>query len=180
MQNEDDVIVSKFKSGDKMALNMLVKKWHIIFCKKAYWIVKDANLAKDIAQESWQIIITKIDKLNEVSSFGSWAMRIVYTKSLDALREQSKERFHKQNLSKNPETEDLPYDENLELKSKLLKAIAELPEQQQTVIKLFYTQEYSLKDISIILKVSTGTVKSRLFHAREKLKTNLKNRTYEH
>ena len=170
MQNEDGILVSKFKSGDKLALNVLVKKWHIIFCKRAYWIVKDANLSKDIAQESWQIIINKIEMLNDDSSFGSWAMRIVYTKSLDALRQQSKELITYQNVFKEQQIEDLPYEENIELKVKLLESIKSLPEQQQAVIELFYKQEYSLQDISEILRIPKGTVKSRLFHAREHLK----------
>jgi len=46
--------------------------------------------------------------------------------------------------------------------------------QQQMVIKLFYTEEYSLKEISKTLNISVGTTKSRLFHAREKLKQILK------
>ena len=61
----------------------------------------------------------------------------------------------------------------------LLKAIKKLPEQQQIVIRLFYVEDYTLKEISEILNISIGTAKSRLFHAREKLKLILKNRNYE-
>ncbi len=174
MHSDDAILVTKFKTGDKNALNDLVKKWHIVFCKKAYWIVKDACLSKDIAQESWQVIISKIDTLKDDNSFGSWALRIVYTKSFDALRKQTKERLKNQTLSKEQIFEDKPYDENLELKVKLLEAIKNLSEQQQMVIRLFYTQNYSLKEISKMLNISLGTVKSRLFHAREHLKKVLK------
>ena len=54
-----------------------------------------------------------------------------------------------------------------------------LPEGQQIVLKLFYTEEYSLIEICEILGLSLGTVKSRLFYAREKLKTIIKNRNYD-
>ncbi len=57
---------------------------------------------------------------------------------------------------------------------KLQQAIKSLPNNQQIVLRLFYTQEYSLLEIGNILDISVGTVKSRLFHAREKLKTILK------
>ncbi len=53
-------------------------------------------------------------------------------------------------------------------------AIRSLSKNQQIVLRLFYTQEYSLMEISEILDISIGTVKSRLFHSREKLKTILK------
>ena len=74
----DSDLVLEFQSGNKEALNQLVKRWHKTFCKKAYWLVKDADIAKDIAQDSWGVIIKKIDTLKKIESFGSWALRIVY------------------------------------------------------------------------------------------------------
>ena len=50
-----------------------------------------------------------------------------------------------------------------------------LPKEKQDVIKLFYVETYLLKEISAILNIAEGTVKSRLFKVREKLKTILKN-----
>ncbi|WP_452599421.1 RNA polymerase sigma factor [Pontimicrobium sp. MEBiC01747] len=44
---------------------------------------------------------------------------------------------------------------------------------------MFYVQDYSLKEISNVLDVSVGTIKSRLFHARERLKLILKHNNYE-
>ena len=64
--------------------------------------------------------------------------------------------------------------DNSDLKKKLIKAINGLPEQQQMVIKLFYVENYSLKQIGKLLNISVGTAKSRLFHARENLKLNIK------
>ena len=58
-------------------------------------------------------------------------------------------------------------------------AVKLLPEHHQMVINLFYVEDYSLKQISEILSISVGTAKSRLFHAREKLKTIIKDKNYE-
>ena len=175
----DTKLIEAYKSGDKDALSLLVKRWHLQFCKKAFWIVKDAELSKDIAQEAWQTIIYKIDELHDVSSFASWAFRIVYSKSLDALRKLSKERINLQTYSKTQNTLEDIYDEKIALKKALFKAIQNLPEQQQLVVKLFYVEDYSLKETSKTLQISIGTAKSRLFHAREKLKLILKNKKYE-
>lgn len=65
------------------------------------------------------------------------------------------------------------------MNQKIIQGIRLLPIEQQEVIKLFYTEEYSLKEIAEILRIKHGTVKSRLFHAREKLKTILKTHNYE-
>ncbi len=175
----DAKLVEAFQSGEKKALATLVKRWHLTFCKKAYWIVKDADLSKDIAQDTWQTIIAKIDTLKDTSSFGSWALRIVYSTSLDVLRTKSTERFKQEEFVKDQNTMAEEDVDNTAIKRKLLLAIQDLPEQQQQVIKLFYVEEYSLKEISKTINISLGTAKSRLFYAREKLKTILKNRNYE-
>lgn len=171
----DAELVIKFQSGDKVALALLVKRWHLKFCKKAHWIVKDADLSKDIAQESWRIIIDKIKDLKEPQKFGTWAVRIVCSKSLDAIRATTKERQKKEKytIERKAETVEVKND-NEALKKALLKAIKALPNHQQYVIQLFYVEEYSLKEISELLNISIGTTKSRLFHAREKLKQQLK------
>ncbi|GAA4810558.1 RNA polymerase sigma factor [Litoribaculum gwangyangense] len=176
----DSKLVLEYQSGNIYAFNLLVKNWHKTFCEKAFWLVKDADVAKDIAQDSWKTIIERISHLKNPESFGSWALRIVYTKSLDWLNTNKQNYRCLQYLEHNQKTiNDEVISDNEKLKKNLLVAIKKLPETQQTVIRLFYLEDYSLKQISDILKISIGTAKSRLFHAREKLKQNLKNRNYE-
>lgn len=175
----DGQLVLQYQSGDNAALPILVKRWHKKFCNKAFWVTKDLDASNDIAQESWKTIIDKVYTLKDANSFGSWASRIVYTKSLDWIRYNKKERenlqeYHKDNLVKEGEPDD-----SEPLHKAILKAIKLLPEHQQHVIKLFYVEDYTLKEIGDILNISVGTAKSRLFHAREKLKITLKNRNYE-
>lgn len=174
-QNSNEHLIVQVKSGDKVALAQLVKRWHKPFCNKAFWLVKNKSVAKDIAQESWQVIIQKINDLKDPSQFKSWAFRIVSNKSLDHLRHKARERVKLQDY--NIETEEWPIDnENLKEKQKreLLEAIQRLTINQQVVIRLFYLESYSLKEISLQLDISVGTVKSRLFHAREQLKIIIK------
>ncbi|WP_452233122.1 RNA polymerase sigma factor [Lacinutrix sp. MEBiC02595] len=172
-KHRDAQLVEAFQSGKKEALTILVKRWHLIFCEKAFWLVKDADIAKDIAQDSWQTIIAKIETLRDASSFGSWALRIVYSKSLDVLRRKNNERFKNEEYAKDRDIIAEDVSDSTSLKKKLLRAIQDLPEQQQLVIKLFYLEEYTLKEISEALDISPGTTKSRLFYAREKLRLQI-------
>ena len=178
-KNIDATFIKAYLSGDDKALNHLVKRWHKLFCDKAYWMVRDKDVAKDIAQESWIVIINKLTELKDTTQFKYWAYRIVINKSTDWLRKQSK----KQNkIAKNLigiEGDNYEYDEKEHLKIALAKAINTLPQNQTAVIKLFYLQDYSLKQIASLLNISVGTAKSRLFYAREKLKTTLKHINYE-
>ncbi len=168
----DSILVAQYKSGNTAALAVLVKRWHSKFCKQAFWYTKDADIAKDIAQESWNVVINKINSLSEESKFGGWALKIVMRKSIDWLNNQKKEQsnlkewiFNKGNTSITNVENDI---------ERVLLAIKELPEHQQIVLRLFYLEQYKLYEIAELLKLSKGTVKSRLFYAREKLKTIIK------
>ncbi|MDO5981316.1 RNA polymerase sigma factor [Flavivirga spongiicola] len=172
----DALLVKQYLSGNANALTELVKRWHKSFCEKAYWLVKDADVAKDIAQDCWKTIIDKIDSLQDPESFGAWSLRIVYIKSVDRLNANKRIRESLEDYKYEQETIIDIDDRDESLKKTLLKAIKQLPEHQQTVIQLFYIYDYSLKDISAALNISVGTAKSRLFHAREKLKEKLKER----
>lgn len=175
----DAELVQAYKAGDQKAMATLVKRWHLVFCKKAYWMVKDTSLSKDIAQESWQTIMSKLETLKDPLSFKPWALRIVYSKSVDALRQSQRKRLKESEFDTSPVSTVNDYKDDSEVKDNLLKALKSLPEQQQIVIRLFYNESYSLKEISSLLNISVGTTKSRLFHAREKLKLILKNNNYE-
>lgn len=177
--NIDKELVEAYLAGDKTALAALVKRWHKLFCDKAYWLVKDKDVAKDIAQDSWTTIIHKIDKLKNPNQFKYWAFRIVCNKSTDWLRQQAKNQKRIIGYDMEIESSEGHYSEDQIQKQILLKAINALPTNQNEVVKLFYLQDYSLKQISELLNISVGTAKSRLFHAREKLKNTLKYKNYE-
>ncbi|MGC6432496.1 MAG: RNA polymerase sigma factor [Jejuia sp.] len=180
--NSDTKLVIDFQNGNQQALNQLVRRWHKPFCEKAYWLVKDADEAKDIAQDSWSVIINKIEGLEKPESFASWSLRIVCNKSIDWLNKQSRNKKHLEHLKREQSTDiDEHYilDEKSIIKSKLMEAFKILPKHQQVVLQLFYKEEYSLKEISTSLNISVGTTKSRLFHGREKLKQLLKQYSHE-
>ena len=186
----DGLLVLQCQNGDKKAFSLLVKRWHIKLCKQAFWYVKDPDVAKDIAQDCWTIILKRIYNLKEPNSFGSWALTIVHRKSIDWLR---KERNTDKKLYEYYEDSKTSYDtikndttisgDNIFTSSNNIKvimnAIKNLPQNLQIILRLFYLEECSINEISSILKISKGTVKSRLFYAREKLKSILKNINHE-
>jgi len=175
----DKQLVEQYQLGDGMALQKLVKRWHKAFCEKAYWLTKDAEASKDIAQESWNTIMVKINTLKNPGSFQSWAFRIVFTKAMDWVRANQRNRNKLESYYRCRDANEEEKDGNETLRKALLLAVKSLPTEQQMVLRLFYVESYSLKEMSKILKISVGTAKSRLFHAREKLKQQLKNINYE-
>ena len=176
----DEFLILRIRSGDHSALDQLVKNWHRLFCEKAYWMVKDKDASKDIAQESWTKILKNIDNLENPKRFKYWAYRIVCNNATDWLRKHSKNENTRGTYSEELSSDDLgTISERDHLKKSLIETIDTLPESQRTIINLFYIDNYSLRQISELLDISIGTVKSRLFHAREKLKKHFKNIYYE-
>ena len=177
---QDGWLVEQYQSGHKNALTLLVKRWHIKFCKQAYWYTNDFDVAKDIAQESWKVVINKLDTLKEPNKFGSWGLSVVNRKSIDWIRKTKKTKekleFYKISLQSDFEYELVSENDYTNV---VLNALHNLPDNQQLVIKLFYLESYSIIEISKLLKVSKGTIKSRLFYAREKLKTIIKHKDHE-
>ncbi len=172
----DASLVVAYQKGDKSILPLLVKRWHLSFCKLAFFYVKDGDVAKDIAQESWIVIIKKIQDLKDPNKCKSWAISIVNRKAIDWLRSSNRERIKLQAIfEEKPKTSfESVEEDSLKIKKQLILAINQLSVNQQQVIKLFYGQGYSLKEIGEIMNTTMGNTKSRLFHAREKLKTILK------
>ena len=178
----DSWLVMEYRSGQKKAMALLVKKWHKKFCRLSYSYTKDKDVAKDLAQDSWGVIIKKINTLRDPSQFGSWAMSIVSRKSLDYLRNNKKEINNLKtyyDTANNPMHNDDNQKDNTTILTQLKKQIAALPEGQQLVLTLFYLDEFNIRQIGEILRIPTGTVKSRLYKAREQLKLTLKNENYE-
>jgi RNA polymerase sigma factor (sigma-70 family) len=169
----DRFLIEQYLEGRTSVLPILVKRYHKIFCKKAYWIIKDRETAKDTVQDSWITIIHKLHTLEHLDSFKIWALRIVYTKSIDSLKHRNKENKSLRSFEMIDSYIESSEDESSLIKIALLKSIQELPKEKQDIIRLFYREEYSIAEIGNFLNIPVGTVKSRLFKAREKLKSIL-------
>lgn len=175
----DKNLIERYRLGDMVALTQLVEKYHKVFCKKAYWVMKDKARARDVVQDCWLIIIGRLSDLRRAESFKSWALRIVYTKAIDAYKDQKKEAHSRTALrTMHSEQADIQDSEGLK-ERRLSEAIALLPKEKQDILRLFYMENYSVRQIGLFLQLPVGTVKSRLFNAREKLKSIIKTDGYE-
>ena len=169
-----ELLVISSQRGDEKAINLLVKKWHPKLVRQAYRLTGNKEMAHDVVQESWQGIIKGLTKLRDPVTFPAWAYQIVSRRSADWIRKIQRER---KNSDVNQSIIDLTdEEEDPEDKLKVLRrALRELPNEQRVILDLFYLEQQSVKNISGILMLPTGTVKSRLFYAREHLKKIYKN-----
>ncbi|MEM6724468.1 MAG: sigma-70 family RNA polymerase sigma factor [Bacteroidota bacterium] len=171
----DQLLVIDIQSGNRQALNLLAKRWHQRIYQFALKKVSDPEAANDIAQETWMAIQKGIQKLKDPAKFPSWALGITFRKSVDHIRYLQKKRKEKdQQLPTITEDKESEQQHDRQIQA-LRKAIRTLPKKQRQTLELFYLDNYNLQEIAAILKIPEGTVKSRLFKARDLLKTHLIN-----
>ena len=167
----DALLVVQIQNGDLKGFNLLVQRWNNKLLRHATRHVKNWAIAQDVVQNSWMAIMKGIRTLKEPRHFGPWAMRIVYFKAVDHLRKQKKEQsIHDPYQVQHPEDPRL---------QSVLEGLTGLPDNHKLMLTLFYLDEIPVAEIAYILNIPPGTVKSRLYHAREHLKKQLKSVRYE-
>ena len=166
----DELLVLQFQAGSKQALELLFRRWNKKLVQRAYWQTRNIPAAQDVVQEVWIIVWRDLMKLKDASKFSSWILTITYRKAVDWVRMNQKERKANEALPASEET-DHDHDENQEDNINVLqKALTALDVDQRNILSLYYLDKQSVAAIASILKIPKGTVKSRLYHAREKLK----------
>jgi RNA polymerase sigma-70 factor (ECF subfamily) len=162
----DEILVLQYRKKDNRALGLLHKRWHQKMIRHAIRIVKSHQQAQDVVQEAWISIMQGIEKLKSPPLFGPWALRIVYFKAVDHLRKQ---KTSVQEWSP-PESDE----KNIEQVNGLISTLKTLPENHRLILSMFYLDQMPIAEIAYILGIPPGTVKSRLFKAREYFKKHIK------
>jgi RNA polymerase sigma factor (sigma-70 family) len=170
-QNINNLLVSRYQEGDDEALKILIKRFHSRLISSIAYHTGNRDIAEDLAQECWCIIISKLKMLKLEISFEAFAMTIAKRKSIDWIRRQQVIGKNTSSCISNDSIIAPESGKNTEVRLKIIKrAILELMPTHKIILTMFYLENKSLKEISKELGVSEGTVKSRLFYARESLK----------
>ncbi len=164
-----ELLIIQLKAGNVTLANDLVKLWQKKFLKDAFYLVKDLDLAADIVQDSWIVILAKIHSLRDPRAFMLWSRRIIYNKCMDHLRKNS--------VKELPDIVDSNEPDNRE--DAIRKIISVLPTKEKQLVRWYYYDQLAVSDIAHILGVPNGTIKSRLYHLRIKIKKQLTLINYE-
>ncbi len=187
MEADDLSLVEKARAGEPEAFRALVVRYQRKVYALALGIVKDTDLAWDVAQETFVRVHRGLGEFEEKSSFSTWLFRITTHLAIDAVRRERTSR--KSELDDVAEADvaeagegilatalgDDPGDNLLrrELASRIDDALATLPEKHRTILVLRELEGLSYEELSERLGIQKGTVMSRLFHARKKMQAAL-------
>lgn len=152
---------------DENAYSILVKRWWNKIFAFISFKIKNYDEARELTQEVFLKIYLNVENFNPAYKFTTWAFKIAQNLSIDYLRKQH---IFKTELSeKTVITNKTPLFNLIEREEnrKLWEAVEKLPEEYKEVIILRHIQELSYEEIGKILKLKLGTVKNRIFKARQ-------------
>lgn len=166
-------LVVRCQLGEVAAFEELVERWHPHIWRYVLSVTGAPQVAEDILQESWLRILRGISGLREATHLRAWLFTIVRRTVLDRLRGRYAEPTWEEldEEAEDPEALEPAFAENAEI---LLRALSVLSQPDRDTLSLFYLQELDLGEVSEILEVPIGTVKSRLHRARRQLREELK------
>jgi RNA polymerase sigma-70 factor (ECF subfamily) len=176
----DTYYIKETLNGNVNAFAFLVERYKSMVFTLCIKIVKNREEAEEISQDVFVKAYTNLKNFKGESKFSTWIYKIGYYASLDAVK--------RNNRQINTDTIDEIYDgdigilqdalfylEEKERKSIIKKALLKLNEDEQIILTLYYFEEMPLKEISKIVNLSLDNIKVKLFRARKKLATILKN-----
>ena len=179
----DEILIKKFQEGDVGAYNQIVFRFKDRLLNFIYRFVNDLDLAEDLVQDTLLKLYTHKDSYQEIAKFSTWLYTIAANLARTELRKKKRRKtFSVTELSRDDRefiiaSSDVDPSENLSsqnFEKSVQRALAELPDDFKTIIILRDIQELSYDEISKIVDVPLGTVKSRINRVRVKLQQLLK------
>jgi RNA polymerase sigma-70 factor (ECF subfamily) len=156
--------------------DILENLYHQYFNKTyrtAYLVTGDHQMAEDATQEAFLKAFANLDTLRDIEKFGSWVSVIASNYAIDLLRKKKRMIFSdniSQHADGNPGISPQESWEKTESSQEVWAALSLLEPEEREILVLKYFNELSIKEISTIIDAPPGTIKSRLYRARKKVK----------
>ena len=179
----DEQLIKKFQDGDIGAYNQIVYRYKDRLLNFIYRFLNDLDRSEDLVQDTLLKLYTHKDSYKEIAKFSTWLYTIAANLSRTELRKiKRRKTFSVTELSHDDRefiiksTDVGPGEANFSqnFEKNVQRALAELPDDFKTIIILRDIQELSYDEISKIVEVPLGTVKSRINRGRVKLQQLLK------
>lgn len=178
--------IKQVLKGDQNAFTDIVNLYQHKLYQICYRMLSNNHEAEDIAQEAFVRAYINLHSFDQNRKFSTWLYRIATNLCIDRIRKKKPDYFLDAEIagtegldmySQLSSDDKLPDDvvEQMELQDRIQYEISKLPDKYRSVIVLKYIEELSLQEISDILDMPLGTVKTRIHRGREALRKQLNN-----
>lgn len=172
--NNDQLHIQKVINGDTNSFSYLVDTYKNMVYTLALKMTKSREEAEEVSQDTFIKAYKNLAKFKGDSKFSTWLYRIAYHTSLDAIK-KNKNHVHSFEINeitlhqiKSVEG-TLQGIERKERAKIMNECLLELPEDERSIIWMFYYEELSLKEIIEVTSLSEANIKVKLHRARKKL-----------
>jgi RNA polymerase sigma-70 factor (ECF subfamily) len=169
---DDEWLAIRCQLGEPEAFDALVRRWHGPLAAFLRRVSPSEDVADDLVQDVWVRIVRGIGRLRQPGRLRSWIFGIAHRAAADRLRIK-----YAAPVTVDVGGEELaapePDDSHEEDLTRLAEELDRLPVIERETLVLFYLRELTIEEISEALGIPVGTVKSRLFRARNLLRARL-------
>jgi RNA polymerase sigma-70 factor, ECF subfamily len=179
----DAQLLSSWARGDREALEELFRRYRSVAYRVAYRLLSHEADALDAVQDGFIKALTHLQAFQGRSSFKTWLLRVVTNAALDMGRQRGRrealtlecvEQGQRDGIEPSAAADPAHGLERADLRGQLSRALAQLPEPQRRTFVLHAEADLSYREVAQVLGISIGTVMSRLYYARQRLRTLLK------
>jgi RNA polymerase sigma-70 factor (ECF subfamily) len=170
--DDDFSLIKRFIEGDELVFSELLKRHKEKVRNIIYITLSNVDGVDDIAQEVFITVYRHLKNFRFESQFTTWLYRITINKCKDHLRKKNIRSIFLPLKDEEPVFESI--DENTDVQNIVRNAIATLPDKLRIPLVLKDLEGFSYQEIADTMECEIGTVKSRIFRAREALKKILK------
>ena len=168
----EDELLQKISAGDREALRELYLVYHQRLARFLMRFTRRDDLVEEAINDTLYVVWCKAGEFRGDSRLSTWIMGIAYRCALKTLRRRGHQLAHAVQI----EDEPLPAPDELdaaETREWVALAMQHLSADQRLTMELAYGQGHSCEEISQIMDCPVSTVKTRMYHARTKLRTLL-------
>src|ERR1700679_3346398 len=170
-KEQDNALLLAVAAGDRRALEELYLGYHRRLSRFLSRFTPRYENVEEIINDTFMIVWQSAKDFRYASQVSTWIIGIAYRTALKSVRRQ-KNHTAARNLDDCPEKTTDPTSDT-EVQDWLKHGLNRLPVEQRLTLELAYHMGHSLEEIAAITECPVGTVKARMFHAREKLRQYL-------
>ena len=169
----DHYLVTVARVGDNSALGRLAQRWQPKLLKHAQRLLGEEELAREATQDAWLEILRGLPRLREARAFPAWAFRIVSRRCAGSIRQRQGRRQQDVAETFDNVASTTASPEQSAAADELHALLGSLPAHHRATLALFYLEGLTVAEIAAALEIAPGTVKTRLMHARHRMRVLL-------
>jgi len=169
-RDEDFTLIRSFINGEESTFKILVLKHKEKVRNLVFLTLGDTEFVDDISQDVFISVYHKLNEFRFESKFTTWLYRITVNKCRDYLRKKRVRSIFVPIKDSDSEYGTGPFSEDVDIPQLVRSSIEKLPEKLRIPLVLRDIDGLSYKEIADQLGIEVGTIKSRIFRARESLK----------